>query len=125
MADEITAYVSLQLYTTNNLTDRFEPPGRKFTQTNAEVFRNTVAVTTVDTKLTFSTTSYGWGFFFNASASTASVINIGVDTTAVIRPFATFTHQKWGAFPLVPTSTYRVQAGTTVSGTLEYGVWGS
>jgi hypothetical protein len=126
MADEITAHVSLQLYTTNNLTQRFEPPGRKFTQTNVEVYENTISLTTTDTKLSFTnTTNYGWGFFHNVSSSTAAVVNIGVDSTAVIRPFATLGYQKWGVFPLVPTSTYRAQMSTTSGGLLKYGHWGS
>lgn len=125
MADEITAKVSLILNTTNKLNDRFEPEGRKFDQTNPEAFTATVALTTTDTKLTFNTTSYGWGFFHNVSATTAAIISIGVDTTAVIRPFGTLTYQKWGAVPLVPTSTYRAQMSTTSGGLLKYGVWGS
>lgn len=125
MADEITAKVSLILLTTNNLTERFEPPGRKFDQTNPEAFSATVSLTTVDTKLTFNTSSYGYGYFYNVSSSTAAVISIGVDTTAVIRPFCQIGYQKWAALPLVPTSTYRAQMSTTSGGLLNYGVWGS
>lgn len=123
---DITVKVSLVLNTSNGIVERFEPPSAQYTQTNPEVYANTVALTTTDAKLSFTnTTNYGWGFFQNVSASTAAVISVGVDSTAVLRPFATLTHGKWATLPLVPTSTYRAQTSTTSGGILKYGVWGS
>jgi hypothetical protein len=126
MANEITSKISLILNTTNGIVERFEPPSAQYTQTNAEVFANTVSLTTVDAKLSFTnSTNFGWGFFQNVSSSTAAIVNVGVDSTAVIRSFTTLTYGKWAVLPLVPTSTYRAQMSTTSGGILKYGVWGS
>jgi hypothetical protein len=124
MADEIKTFVRLTLNTTNNLSRSFVPPQMSITQTNPEAYENTLAVTTVDSTLSFATTSYGYGFFQNVSSSTAVVIRVGVDSTAVIRPFLRLGYGHWAVAPLVPTSTYRAQCESS-SGRLYYGVWGS
>jgi hypothetical protein len=125
MSDEIKAFVRLDLNTTNNLSRQFAPPALAITQTNPEAFENTVSLTTTDVKLTYSTSSYGYAFFENISNSTAAVIYVGADSTAVLRGFHKLRYKQWAVGPLNPTSTYRAQMETTSGGVLHYGVWGS
>jgi hypothetical protein len=125
VADEIKTFVRITLDTTNNLSRSFAPPQMAFTQTNPEAFENTVSLTTTDVKLTYNTSSYGYAFFENISNSTAAVIYVGADSTAVLRGFHKLRYKQWAVGPLNPTSTYRAQMETTNGGVLHYGVWGS
>lgn len=124
MANEITAYVSLELYSTNNFYRRFGPPGMQVSQANAETYENTIPLTTTDTKLTVSnTSSYGWAYFQNITNATDVVITVGSDSTGVIRPFGRLKPKEWGVFRLIANTTYRAQCESS-SGRLLYGIWG-
>jgi hypothetical protein len=126
MADEIKTFVRLTLATTNDFTRTFSPPQTAYTQSNPEAYENTVSLTTTDAKLTISnTSSYGYAYFQNISNSTAAVVHVGSDSTAVLRGFTRLAHKQWCVGPLIPNTTYRAQMSTTNGGLLLYGVWGS
>lgn len=123
MANEITATVQLSLSTTNNHRELFNPPPLQLTQNNAGTFHNTVALTTVDTKLSIiNLTTYGYGYLQNVSVSTSVVISIGVDSTNVIRPFGRLKPKEFALLRFNTSSTYRAQCESS-SGKLLIGVW--
>jgi hypothetical protein len=121
MADEITAYVSLELATTNNFNDFFKPPGLKITQNTAGVFRATAALTTSDTTLSIvGLTTYGMGFFQNVSVSSDVVIQIGVDVGGALDPFTRLKQKEFAIMRFVSGTTYRAETESS-TGRLLYG----
>lgn len=123
MADEITLAAKLELSTTDHQHTLFSPQGLKITQNNPGVFEATASLTTSDSTLSIiGLTTYGYGFFQNISESTAVVIKIGADSTAVIRPFARLKWKEYGIIRLNPGTTYRAQCESS-SGKLLYGCW--
>lgn len=123
MADEIKAFVRLELATTNNFTRYVNPPQLAITQNNAGTFENTVELTTTDTKLTISNiTVPGIGYWQNISASSTVVIRVGADSTNVLRPFARIKHREAWPIRLTSGTTYRAQMEAS-TGKLLFGVW--
>jgi len=124
MADEIKAFVRLQLdNANNNFTRYFSPPQLAITQNAAGTFENTVDLSTSDTKLTISNiTVPGVGYFQNISSSSTVVIRVGADSTDIIRPFTRIKQREAWPIRLTSGTTYRAQTESS-TGKLLFGVW--
>lgn len=118
MANEITVFIKSAL-ANGDLKINFGPGQKKFDQSAALRYANTIALTTNSTALALGAVDGQAGWCFLTNTSTANECVIGPTSSS---PFVRVPASGHGAFMLVGDTTI---AGKTLTGTanLDYEVW--